>query len=80
MEACEYDAREIGMRLKSGLADVGMTIDELAGKIGVSRWTVNEWIVGRRSPKLIDAAKICDVLGKPLDWLARRDDLLAGRA
>lgn len=74
MEAREYDTREIGMRLKSGLTDVGMSIDELANKIGVSRWTVNEWVLGRRSPKLVDAAKICDVLNKPLDWIARRDN------
>lgn len=74
MQTREYTPKDIGMRLKSGLADVGMTIDELATRIGVSRWTVNEWVVGRRSPKFIDAAKICDVLGKPLDWLARRDE------
>ena len=77
MEAHEYDTKEIGMRLKSGLIDTGMTMDELADRIGVSRWTVNEWVIGRRSPKLIDAARICDVLGKPLDWLARRDDRAA---
>lgn len=74
MEVKEYEPRMIGMRLKSGMADVGMTADELANRIGVSRYTVTEWLMGRRSPKLIDAAKICDVLGKPLDWLARRDE------
>ncbi len=74
MGAREYDQKEIGMRLKSGLTDAGMEVNELAEAIGVSRYTVTEWIVGRRTPKLTTAAKICDVLGKPLDWLARREN------
>ena len=71
--AQEYDMESIGRRLKSGLADNGMTADQLADAIGVSRYTVGEWVMGRRRMKLTDAAKVCDVFGWPLDRLARRE-------
>ena len=71
--AQEYDMESIGRRIKSGLADNGMTADQLADAIGVSRYTVGEWVMGRRRMKLTDAAKVCDVFGWPLDRLARRE-------
>lgn len=69
----EYDRKTIGRRLKSGLSDTGMTAEGLGEKIGRSRHTVSDWINGRSTPTLEDAAKICDVFGWPLDFLAVRD-------
>ncbi|MBR3328602.1 MAG: helix-turn-helix transcriptional regulator [Atopobiaceae bacterium] len=74
MEAIqEYAAEPIGRRLKSGLADAGLTVEQLAESIGVSRFAVQGWISGKSRMKLTDAAKVCDVLGWPLDRLARRE-------
>lgn len=70
----KYGAKLIGMRLASGLKDVGMSEDELASSIGMSVFSVRAWIRGRSRMTIDTAAAICDVLGKPLDWLARRDE------
>ena len=76
MQTQEYDMKAIGKRIKSGLADADMSQEELAERIGVSRWTVSEWILGRSRPKITDAAKVCDVFGWPLDVLATRKPLV----
>ena len=70
----KYGARLIGMRLESGLKDVGMSEEELASRIGMSVFSVRSWIRGKSRMTIDTAAAICDVLGKPLDWLARRDE------
>lgn len=75
--AQEYESELIGRRLKSGLADVDMTVEQLANAIGVSRYAVQSWISGKARIKLADAAKICDVLDWPLDRLARREPVAA---
>lgn len=74
MKEDRYAAQYIGMRLSSGLKDVGMSEEELAKQIGMSVFSVRDWIKGKSQMTIASAAKICDVLGKPLDWLARRDE------
>lgn len=44
-----------------------MTQQELAGKIGVTRQTVNAIELGKYSPSLEVAFRIADVFGVPLD-------------
>lgn len=69
----EYEAEAVGRRIRSGLADLGMTSEELADRIGVSRFTVSSWLSGKTRMKLADAVKVCDVFGWPLDRLVRRE-------
>lgn len=72
MESREYDRAAIGRRLKSGIVDRGLTAEQLADAIGVSRHTVTEWVNGRTGMSLENAVKVCDELGWPIDRLAVR--------
>lgn len=72
-----YEKEAIGRRLKSGLTDKGLTIEEFAKQIGMSDYAVREWTSGRSGMTLENAVKVCDVLGWPLDRLARRGDYSA---
>lgn len=67
-----YERSAIGRRLKSGLTDKGMTVEELSAAIGVSRWSVSEWVSGRCGMSFENAVKVCDALDWPLDRLAVR--------
>lgn len=77
MQEDKYSAQFIGMRLSSGIKDVGMSEEELAKQIGMSVFSVRDWIKGKSQMNIATAAKICDVLGKPLDWLARRENTVS---
>lgn len=69
-----YDSKAVGRRLKSGLADTGMTAEQLADAIGMSRFAVGDWLIGRSTPSFETSVKICDVFGWPLDRLAVRGE------
>lgn len=69
-----YEKNAIGRRLKSGLSDKGMAIEELSNAIGVSRWAVSEWVNGRCGMSFENAVKVCDALDWPLDRLAVRGE------
>lgn len=47
----------------------GMSQEELGIKIGVSRYTISYWEIGKRSPSLHEAQKIAEVLNCSLDDL-----------
>lgn len=70
-----YDGKAVGRRIKSGIVDRGITSDQLAEEVGVSRQTVSAWMNDRASIGLADACKVCDVFGWPLDYLALRDEV-----
>ena len=69
-----FDSKAIGKRLKSGLADAGMSSDELAKIIGSSRGAVSKWMNGHDVMGLEIAVRICDVFDWPLDRLAVRGE------
>ena len=66
------DKKKVGRRLKSGLVDAGISNSQFAEMVGVSRYTVDEWCIGRSGMSLTNASRICDVLEWPLDKLACR--------
>ena len=69
-----YDHEAIGRRLRSGCVDKGMTLEDMANKIGVTRETVSAWSSGKSVMSFESAIKICEVLDWPLDRLALRED------
>lgn len=72
MKAASYDMVAVGNRLRSGLADVGMTADDLADATGLSVYSIRSWCAGRCAMTLDSAIAICDVLDWPIDRLVRR--------
>ncbi|MEM0994712.1 MAG: helix-turn-helix transcriptional regulator [Bacteroidota bacterium] len=54
-------------RLKIGRAELDLTQEELAKKIGVSRQTINSIEKNRYVPSTILALKISELFGKPVN-------------
>ncbi len=52
--------------LKEARLKAGMTLQELAEKVGVSAAAINRYELGQRSPKIAIAKRISEVLG--LNW------------
>ena len=68
-----YDREAVGRRIKSGYIDKGMTSEEFAKAVGVTRATVAEWVAARTVPSFENAYRICETLDWPLDRLAVRE-------
>lgn len=64
------------MELKEAREKAGMTIYELAAKVGVSPAAICRYELGKRSPKLPIAKKIADVL--KINWYSIIDNKRAG--
>lgn len=67
-----YDRIAIGNRLRSGIVDMGMSVEDFADKYEISRGTVKSWCCGRSGMSLESAVMLCDIFGWPLDYLAVR--------
>lgn len=65
----------LGKMIREKREALGMTQQELAGRLFVSRQTVSRWESGARCPDLIMAKKIAMVLGISLDELIPGEDL-----
>ncbi len=65
----------IGEIIKTKREELGMTQQEIAEKLFVSRQTVSRWESGSRCPDLITAKKIANVLGITVDDLVPSEDL-----
>jgi len=50
----------------------GLTQEDVASRLGVSRQTVGKWESGRATPELEKLITLCDLLGCSLDELVRR--------
>ena len=62
-----------GDRLREARRSRGMTIQELAGKSGISYPTISLYENDRRDPSFLNVFCISEVLGVSLDWLAGRE-------
>ena len=54
-------------RLKVARAEIDLTQEELAKRIGVSRQTINALELGRYVPSTVLALKMAQVFGKPVE-------------
>ena len=63
----------IGDNIQATRLAAGMTQEQLAAEVGVSRQTVAKWESGETSPDLGHAADLADALGCTIDSLASFD-------
>ena len=56
------------------MREQGLTQEQVADKLGVSRGAFNHWMNDRRKPKHEDIIKISEVLGVPLAFLTSPND------
>lgn len=68
-----YDNKAVGRRLKSGMVDKGLTMEQMAEATGLSRASISDYCIGRTVMTLEIASKVCEVLGWPIDRLAVRE-------
>jgi DNA-binding XRE family transcriptional regulator len=59
----------IARRIHSARVASGLSCDEVASKLEVSRQTIWAWETGRNSPRITDAKPLCDALGVRPEWL-----------
>ncbi len=65
METCQ----DIGTRIRAARVDRGLTQDELAGRVGVSRSAVAQWETGRAGQITGNLSRIAGVLGVNVEYL-----------
>ena len=65
---------ETGERIAAARTAAGLTQQELADKLFVSRHLVSKWEQGLRRPDLETAAKIADALSVPPDSILSREE------
>ena len=70
----------IGANIQVTRQAAGLTQEQLAAAVGVSRQTVAKWESGETSPDLEHAAALADALGCTLDALANFDSERTGLA
>jgi transcriptional regulator with XRE-family HTH domain len=56
--------------LKNLIADVGTTQKQVSIKTGLSERTLNDWVAGKKIPRLDNALLLCRELGVSLKTLA----------
>lgn len=50
-------------KIRKLIEEKGMTHQEIADAIGVSRQTISNWVSGNKTPRMDKFDKICEVLG-----------------
>lgn len=69
MTADQIPEWTLGWRLQRSLAHAGMSIEDMAGELGVSRQSVSRWLNERAEPR-IGYVKLWAIrTGVPLEWL-----------
>lgn len=73
--------QDIGTRIRAARRDRGLTQDELADQVGVSRSAVAQWETGRTGQVTGNLSRIAGVLEVNVEYLMYGDDKrLAGEA
>lgn len=67
------DLMEVGKTIKELRMDAGMSQDELAGKVFVSRQTISNWENGKFYPDVQSLSIIADIFGTSIDSLVKGD-------
>lgn len=66
--------QDIGARIRAARRDRGMTQDELADRVGVSRSAVAQWETGRAGQVTGNLSRIAGVLEVNVEYLMYGDD------
>jgi transcriptional regulator with XRE-family HTH domain len=66
--------QDIGTRIRAARRDRGLTQDELADQVGVSRSAVAQWETGRTGQVTGNLARIAGVLEVNVEYLMHGDD------
>jgi transcriptional regulator with XRE-family HTH domain len=66
--------QDIGTRIRAARRDRGLTQDELADQVGVSRSAVAQWETGRTGQVTGNLSRIADVLEVSVEYLMHGDD------
>jgi transcriptional regulator with XRE-family HTH domain len=74
------DVETIGARISVARRDRGMTQDELAEEVGVSRSAVAQWETGRAGQVTANLARIAAALQVSAEYLLHGDDKFAPQA
>ncbi len=64
---------EISEKLKEARQSIGMTQDQVAEKIMVSRVTISHWESGKSLPDIVSLISLSDLYGISLDELVKED-------
>ncbi len=68
---------EISERLKEARQNTGMTQDQVAERIKVSRVTVSHWESGKTLPDIVSLMSLSDLYSISLDELVKGDSKMA---
>ena len=69
-----------GQRIRERRKALGMDINELAGKLGVSQPAVSQWEIGQTAPGRQKIAKLAEILRVPITTLIGDDELVLQNA
>lgn len=67
---------DIGNKLRCGRQKKGLTQEQVAQVVGVSRQTVSNWETGKSLPDVISVIRLSDLYGVSLDQLLKGDDTM----
>lgn len=56
-------------RLSAAISDLGLSREDAANAIGVSKSTLIEWLKGRQVPQPLKLSAAAKALGRPVEWL-----------
>lgn len=62
------DKKDIGSKLKSLRKSKGMTQEQVAIKVGITRSTISNYEIGRRTPHLTELQQLAGVFGVGLEY------------
>ena len=64
---------EIGSRLKNARSEHGLTQEQVAEELGVSRQSISNWENNRSYPDIVSVIKLSDLYSISLDELLKED-------
>lgn len=70
-------AKDVGERIRAVRRERGLTQDELAVAVGVSRSAVAQWETGRSGQLSANLSRIAGALGTGVEYLLHGDDKMA---
>lgn len=60
---------ELGVRIRQARSKVGMSIRDLAARLGVSHAAVGHWETGTHRPSITTLLSVAEITGADIGWL-----------